>query len=246
MTIPSIGPHIAAAVAHRATKGAALIALAAVCGGLLLSPARGAVTIDEKCLSDIQVASDDLDANIRKSTTELKNVEITGCDARILARRASTTSMDFDDSSWTLNGDVQILMQQPTGSLRSDKAVVVFKSNQVQRVTLTGNPVEFEQKRKDGSVMRGRARQMVYVLESGTVTLTEDAWLTDGGSTNVKASQVTYDVRTQDFAAGARTGERVIMRIKPGQKKDDDKRPASSGQGTTSGGTGNSAPPRTQ
>jgi lipopolysaccharide transport protein LptA len=213
---------------------------------LLLAPAMAAVTI-EKCSEEIQIDSDDLGANFRESTTEFKNVVITGCDARIEARVARASSFDFEDASWTFDGNVRISMTgESPGSLRSDKAVVNFRENRIQVVTINGSPAEFEQKRKNATTMRGRARQMVYQLDAGTVSLIDDASLSDDAGTNVKASQLTYDIRTQDVkASGQRAGERVKLTI-PGKATKNEKRPAQPPAAPDSAGAGAQTAPRAQ
>jgi len=130
-----------------------------------------------KCNEDIQVASDGLAANLRENTTELRQVVITACDIRVEADRARSTGMDFENSSWTFDGDVHIQVEN-RGSLRSDKAVVDFRNNQISRATITGSPAEFEQKLtgKEGTA-RGRAGEIIYDVGPGTVTFADDAWL---------------------------------------------------------------------
>jgi lipopolysaccharide export system protein LptA len=215
-------------------------------GVLALAPAMAAVNI-ENCDEEIQIDSKSLGGNFRENTTELRNVVITACDARIEAGLARASSFDFEDASWTFDGDVRISMKgESPGSLRSDKAVVNFRDNRIQRVTIDGSPAEFEQKRKDATTMRGRARQMIYQLDSGTVSLIDDASLSDDAGTNVKASQLTYDIRTQNvMASGQRAGERVKLTI-PARPKNE-KPPAAPPSAPEPGNAGGQAtPPRAQ
>ena len=110
--------------------GLALVLAASVA---LTRPAEAASLA--KCTSQIEVEGDNLDGNLRKNFTELKNVTITGCDARIDARLARFTKLDFEDSRWTFEGNVQIRMDSPQGSLSSDQAIVSFRNNQIDKVT---------------------------------------------------------------------------------------------------------------
>ena len=132
-------------------------------------------------LEDIELEGDNLDGDLRKNITELKNVVITGCDARIEAELARVSKLDFEDSRWTFEGNVRIRMEAQQGSLVRTRRSSNFRNNQIQRVTITGKPAEFEQRRTDsGATARGRAGEIVYELDAGTVQLSDDAWLSDG------------------------------------------------------------------
>jgi lipopolysaccharide transport protein LptA len=177
-------------------------------------------------------------------TTSLTDVTITaeGCDMEIKANRIETTSLDLDDSDWTLNGNVRIRSDQQQSKLSSDRAVVQFRNSEIQRITMTGNPAEFEQKRPDsGIITRGHAKQMVYEAGAGTVRLVEDAWISDG-TKDIKTPQLVYDIRKAEIrstgsddnskssgSSGGVTGDRVIITIDPnaskGAKKKDESQP---------------------
>jgi len=182
-------------------------------------------------------------------STQLTDVTITadGCDMEIKANSIQTTSLDLEDSDWTLNGNVRIRSDQQQSKLSSDRAVVQFRNSEIQRITMTGNPAEFEQKRPDsGVITRGHAKQMVYEASAGVVRLVEDAWISDGGK-EIKTPQLVYDIRkaeirstgtedgakssggTSNSSSGANS-DRVIITIDPkaskGPKKDDAPKPA--------------------
>lgn len=176
-------------------------------------------------------------------TTSLTDVTITadGCDMEIKANRIETTSLDLDDSDWTLNGNVRIRSDDQQSKLSSDRAVVQFRNSEIQSITMTGSPAEFEQKRPDsGLVTRGHARQMVYEAGAGTVRLVEDAWISEGGK-EIKTPQLVYDIRRAEIrstgggegskSSGSNGGnnDRVIITIDPkaakNPKKDDDQQP---------------------
>jgi lipopolysaccharide transport protein LptA len=189
-------------------------------GALGATQAAGAATLD-KCTEDIEVVGDKLAGDLRKNFSELRNVVITGCDARIEANIARFTDLGFEDSRWTFEGAVRIRMEAQQGSLSSDQAIVNFRNNQIERVVITGKPAEFEQKRTDsGAIARGRAGQIVYELGAGTVDLSKDAWLTDG-STEIHSSKLVYDLRKQQVQASSTPGnksERVRLTISPKSK----------------------------
>ena len=182
-------------------------------------------------------------------TTQLTDVTITvdGCDMEIKANSIQTTSLDLNDSDWTLNGNVRIRSDQQQSKLSSDRAVVQFRNSEILRITMTGNPAEFEQKRPDsGLITRGHAKQMVYEASAGVVRLVEDAWISDGGK-EIKTPQLVYDIRKAEIrstgggedsgskssgnsGSSSGNGDRVIITIDPkaskGAKKDDAPKPA--------------------
>jgi lipopolysaccharide transport protein LptA len=200
----------------------AALVTAGVLGVLAQAPASGVASLEE-CKGGIKLESDGLDTNFKSNVTELPNVIITGCDARIEARRARATSVDFEDSKWTFEGDVRIHMDQPRGSLKSDRAVVAFRNNQIESVTITGSPAEFEQKRAESnSTARGRAGKIVYDFSTGTVTLSDDAWISDGGGKEIKSAQLLYDISKQAVLGTSKAGdggERVKITINPRASK---------------------------
>ena len=199
----------------------AALATAGVLSVLAQAPASAVASL-EKCRGAIEVVSDKLDTNFKNNVTELPNVVITGCDARIEARRARATSVDFSDSKWTFEGDVHIRIDQPQqGNLKSDRAVVDFRSNQIESVTITGSPAEFEQKRSESKEpARGRAGKIVYDFGTGTVTLSEDAWFSDGDGHEIKSPQLVYNIATQGLGSKSNnSGERVRITIDPQAKK---------------------------
>lgn len=182
----------------------------------------------EGCREEVEVTGENLAGNFRKNFSELRNVIISGCGTRIEAKLARFSKFDFEDSRWTFEGNVRIDMDDQNGRLRADEAVVNFRDNQLSRVEITGSPAEFEQKRTDSNaVARGRAGEIVYELGPGTVSLSKDAWLTDG-STEIKNPQIVYDIRRQQVQASSRPGsERVRITIKPGATgRTNDKTPA--------------------
>ena len=71
---------------------------------------------------DLQAASSDFD--YKNNSLLFKRVKITQGDLQVLAQQASATGLDFDNSEWRLQGDVQIIV--PGGKLESSEARVRF------------------------------------------------------------------------------------------------------------------------
>jgi lipopolysaccharide transport protein LptA len=168
---------------------------------------------------EIVVEAKPMEVDYRNNNAVLRDVVITQCDMRIQAAEARVTGgLDFENSNWTISGDVRITAEG--GRLNSDKAVVSFRDNLISQATITGAPAQFEQQREDGSTSRGRANTIDYETRSGTVSLTTDAWLSDGRN-EISGQKLVYNIRTQSVQGQARPAadgqdpERVRIVIQP-------------------------------
>jgi lipopolysaccharide transport protein LptA len=194
----------------------------AALGILALTQAAGAPRVepsDSKCNDPIEVNADSADVDYKSNTTKWKNVVISQCDIRVEAHRASATGLNSASTRWTFDGDVRINVEK-RGQLRSDQAVVDVQNDQIAKATITGKPAEFEQHNPQTNVTtRGHAGEIVYEVGPGTVLLQGNPWLSNG-STEMKGSAVTYDIRAEKVQAVSQPGgnERVHIRISPKQK----------------------------
>jgi lipopolysaccharide transport protein LptA len=139
----------------------------------------------------------------------MHNVSVSQGDLSITADRAEATGLDFNDSHWVFSGDVRVNAEQ-RGSMRSDRAEVEFRDNRIARATINGDPAEFEQKRAaSDQIARGRAGEIVYEVDAGTVRLAKDAWLTNGEN-EITGPLLVYNIRDEKVQ-----GERVRITIIP-------------------------------
>ncbi|HEY3784508.1 MAG TPA: lipopolysaccharide transport periplasmic protein LptA [Steroidobacteraceae bacterium] len=172
----------------------------------------------------LDAASSEVD--YKTNTVVFKDIVISQGDTKVQADRAHATGLDFDNSRWTFEGNVRISAEQH-GSLRSDQAVVEFRNNQIKRATINGSPAEFEQKRADSDqLVRGHAKEIVYDVNDATVSLSGDAWLSDG-RTETSAPRFVYDIREQQVQAAskAETDQRVHIKIDPRSKDELNQKP---------------------
>jgi lipopolysaccharide transport protein LptA len=211
---------------------AALLSLFLSSSGVLAATHIAAVTKDSvpKPSRDarklpIDIASSKVD--YKGDTVVFQDVVITQGETRVQADRAHAIGLDnFDNSRWTFEGNVRINAEQH-GTLKSDLAVVEFRNKYISKATATGNPAEFEQKHSDtDEVARGHAREIVYNVSDGTVRLSEDAWVLDGGN-ELSAPELVYNIREQHVQAAAQpgTGNQVHLRIDPSSHEDPNKKP---------------------
>lgn len=164
---------------------------------------------------DITLDASSSEVDYRSSTLLFRDVVITQGNVRVSAQRSRATGLDFNDSTWTFSGMVRLTVDG--GELRSDEATVVFERNRIVRATIRGKQAEFEQKLRDGGNARGRAGSITYEMTAGTVTLREDAWLSDDGRSEIRGDPLLYNVREQRVQAGKPAGssERVRIVIRP-------------------------------
>ncbi|HEY6123900.1 MAG TPA: lipopolysaccharide transport periplasmic protein LptA [Steroidobacteraceae bacterium] len=196
------------------------IKLIAVSGALgacgLLGVAEGAAA---PCVNqEIVLEAKPLEMDYRTNNAVLRDVVITQCGMRIQAAEANIKGgLNFDDSKWTISGDVRITASG--GSLTSDKAIVSFRNKVISAATITGAPAQFEQQRDDGTTARGRANTIDYETSSGTVSFNTNAWLSYGRN-EITGQQLVYNIRTQSVQTqpkpGAARGDgRIRLVIQP-------------------------------
>jgi lipopolysaccharide transport protein LptA len=182
---------------HRAV----LVALAgSLAAAGWLGVAEGAATT---CANpEIALEFQPLEMEYRKNNAVLRDVEITQCGMRITAGEARITGgLNFDNSQWNISGDVRITVEG--GSLTSDKAIVTFRNKLLSAATITGSPAQFEQKREDGTMARGRANTIDYETASGLVSFTTNAWLSYGRN-EITGQQLVYNIRAQGMQPQAK------------------------------------------
>jgi len=185
---------------------------AVLCAGLLLI---GGPLTSHADNGDITLDAASSEVDYRSNTLLFRDVVITQGNVRVSAQRARATGLDFNDSTWTFSGVVRLNVDG--GELRSDEATVVFERNRIVRATIRGKQAEFEQTLRDGGKARGRAGSITYEMTAATVTLREEAWLSDNGRSEIRGDPLIYNVREQRVQAGKPAGssERVRIVIRP-------------------------------
>jgi lipopolysaccharide transport protein LptA len=161
----------------------------------------------------LNAASSDFD--YRNNTLRFRQVQITQGTVRVEADEANATGLNFENSRWTFSGNVHIEVED--GSLASQDATVTFVNNEIERAVITGKPATFEHKLKESDEMaRGSAANIEYDFASGTVKLTQDAYLTDGRN-DIRGQTLVYSISEQRVLAdaGGQADDRVRITINP-------------------------------
>jgi lipopolysaccharide export system protein LptA len=137
---------------------------------------------------------------------------------RIDADEATATRLDFENTHWEFSGNVRI---ENTGSTAwADRADILFQEHRIRSAEMTGTPVRFQQislaKDDTGGITttKGRANAMAYDVDNGVVSMTDDAWLSDG-SNEVSGDRIAYDLNREIIIADADGSGQVRMKIIP-------------------------------
>jgi lipopolysaccharide transport protein LptA len=139
---------------------------------------------------NLEAASSDFD--YRNNALLFRRVRITQGDLEVTAQEARATGLEFEDSEWTLQGDVKITV--PGGMLQSSEARVQFRQNAIASALIRGGPAVFEQQLKErNQIARGRAAEIDYNVKESTVRLKGDAWLSDGQN-EIRGNTLVYDI----------------------------------------------------
>jgi len=144
--------------------------------GMLSFGSPGSVAREEQSSAqsgDITLDAASSEVDYRANALLFRDIIITQGKVRVVAQRARSTGLDFDDSTWTLSGAVRIDVDG--GTLTSDEAAVTFEKNRIVSASIRGKPAEFSQQLKDGGRARGRAGSILYDMTASTVTLREEA-----------------------------------------------------------------------
>ena len=198
----------------RSCRKLKLLLAAALASGAAAAPVPPSALQPGQQPINLEATSTEVDG--RTNTLVFSDVVISQGATRVQADHAHATGLNFANSRWTFEGKVRIDAEQH-GNLRSDQAAIEFRDNRIARATITGKPAEFEQKRADSDQMaRGRAGEIVYDLNDGTVRLTNQAWLTDGQN-EISGPLLVYNIREQRVQAAASPGtdQRVHITITP-------------------------------
>lgn len=198
----------------RSCRKLKLLLAVALASGAAAAPAPPSALQPGQQPINLEATSTEVDG--RTNTLVFSDVVISQGATRVQADHAHASGLNFANSRWTFEGKVRIDAEQH-GNLRSDQAAIEFRDNRIARATITGKPAEFEQKRADSDQMaRGRAGEIVYDLNDGTVRLTNQAWLTDGQN-EISGPLLVYNIREQRVQAAASPGtdQRVHIRIAP-------------------------------
>lgn len=109
-----------------------------------------------------------------------------------------------------------VIIQQGTLKLQADSLVANLGANkQIQSVTAQGKPARFQQQLNARDAMaRGEGRKIVYNAQTGILTLTGNAFLSQNGAT-FRGENLTYSMNKGDIEANGGNKGRIQIVIPP-------------------------------
>jgi len=161
----------------------------------------------------INIDADSSDFNYTTNRLAFTGLRVTQGNMTIAADYAETDKLDFDDGLWIFNGNVRV--EAELSVLTCDSARLTFKSHQLARAEMTGEPANFQQTDPaNGKINEGQGKLMIYDLQAGTVTLSDEAAFTDG-TNRMSGSSIIYDVVSRRIRANSGESGSVRIMIDP-------------------------------
>lgn len=191
-----------------------------VAAALAVTAVASAADVRSRSNQPISLDAASSDVDYKSNIVVFRDVVISQGDVRVSADRAQATGLDFENSTWTFSGNVQ--MKVEGGSLSSSEAKIDFRANRISRATISGSPARFEQQlANSATTANGRASSIEYDLTTNTVKLAKDAWLSDGRN-EIRGEELVYNLQEQRVQAQARPGQndRVRITIRPQDSKE--------------------------
>jgi lipopolysaccharide transport protein LptA len=157
----------------------------------------------------INIDADSSDFNYTTNRLTFTGLRVTQGTMSIAADYAETDKLDFDDGLWIFNGNVRV--ESDLSVLSCDNARLTFKNHQLAHAEMTGQPANFQQTDpQSGNINEGQGKLMIYDLQAGTVTLSDEAAFSDG-TNRMSGSSITYNVVSRRISANS--GESGSVRI---------------------------------
>lgn len=168
----------------------------------------------------ISLDADSSDFDRKNKHLLFRGVRITQGGLGIEADRAEASQLDFENALWIFRGNVRIDLQ--TAFIESDEATLNFFDNRLSSAIIKGTPAEFEQQAAgESGPTKGRAGTMEYDFLTGTVKLSEEAWLRRG-SDEITGNTLTYSIKDERMIASSDgTDNRVKIIITPAPRDED-------------------------
>jgi len=166
----------------------------------------------------IDLDADSSEFDRKKNRLVFRGLQIRQGPLRIDADEATATRLDFENTRWEFAGNVRI--ENAGTTAWADLADILFQEHRIRSAARTGEPVRFQQitidTDEEGTVTttKGQANALEYDVDSGIISMTQDAWLSDG-SNEVSGDRISYDVIREIIIADADESGQIRMKIIP-------------------------------
>jgi lipopolysaccharide export system protein LptA len=112
---------------------------------------------------------------------------------------ADHVTMNIKSGNSTYTGNVRIT--QGELKLTGDKVTLIQQNNEIERMTVIGNPAHYNHVTEDGQTIKAESEKMVYSVSENKLVLTINAKLKQPDH-QVSSQKITYDTEKKIIIAG--------------------------------------------
>lgn len=126
----------------------------------------------------------------------------------------------FNEKTGVTTYSGNVVIQQGTLKIQADSIVANLNNNrQIQSVTAQGSPAKFQQQlNSKDDLARGEGRRIIYNAQTGLLTLTGNAYLSQNGAT-FRSETLTYSMNKGDIEASGGQKGRIKIVIPPSSQQ---------------------------
>jgi len=126
----------------------------------------------------------------------------------------SADRSEYDEKAGVqvLIGNVEIT--QGTMQIRADRIAITLRNNQLSSIEGSGSPIQFQQENEAGELVTGKAANIKYNAEDGSLVLTGSATLTQPRQ-RLQSERIVFNSTEQKVSAEGGEQGRVSIRIQP-------------------------------
>jgi lipopolysaccharide transport protein LptA len=147
----------------------------------------------------ISLDADSTDYDGKSSMLMFSGLRLTQGSIGVQADEGRASKLDFEDSVWRFNGNV--IFDVENGHIECDTADLSFSGHQLRTAIITGSPATFEMRRPNSEEMTyAEAGRLEYDFDTGIVTFSENATITEGGN-QISSTYLVYDITEQRINA---------------------------------------------
>ncbi len=152
----------------------------------------------------IEMEADTTGADARTGKVSFTNISIRQGPLSILANSAESSTLDFDDSTWTFQGNVKLTA--PGSELEASRMTLRFVRKRIERATLAGSPLRYTGSAESGTQVVARSANVAFArnaiasvsLEGSPIELSRAA-SADSKQMQGKANSMTYDASSDNL-----------------------------------------------
>lgn len=132
----------------------------------------------------------------------------------------SADKATYNEKSGVMTYSGNVLIQQGTMKLQAQNIVAQLNADkQIQTITAKGNPATFQQQiSAQKGLAKGQGQTLVYNAESGIITLTGNALLTQDGA-SIRGNALRYSMNAGDIEVSGNKDRRVHLVIPPSSNR---------------------------